>query len=289
VEIVGFELRWYGDPYGDAIRIDNSPHVAVRECKIWNAFWHEGRAVGGAVRAADSPGFVMERNLIFRNDHTFSLSRCPRSRIVYNTVRGHVHGGLYFNESVAGTVLRNNCLVYNGNYVYQIFVADPKEMETFDCDYNNIGTRLRHWRDEPGVVPNLAWSWGGSKTIMLFVRKGGTWYSQAHLASHRAGTKSIVLSALDGEGWEGKGPTLRKWVPDATTPPEKRGSRYWRPATLEDWHEFSGKDKHSIFADPRHHNLVEFDFRLNPDSPNIGAGENGTTIGAMEVYKETPQ
>jgi len=120
VEIVGFELRWYGDPYGDAIRIDNSPHVAVRECKIWNAFWHEGRAVGGAVRAADSPGFVMERNLIFRNDHTFSLSRCPRSRIVYNTVRGHVHGGLYFNESVAGTVLRNNCLVYNGNYVYQI-------------------------------------------------------------------------------------------------------------------------------------------------------------------------
>jgi len=154
-----------------------------------------------------------------------------------------------------------------------------------DCDYNNIGTRLRHWRDEPGVVPNLPRSWGGSKTIMLFVRNGGTWYGRGHLASEGARHKQRVFGALGGDGWEGKGPTLRKWVPNATTPPEKRGSPYWRPETFEDWQEFAGKDKHSIFADPRHHDLVEFDFRLNPDSPNIGAGENGTTIGAMEVYK----
>ena len=289
VEIAGLELRWYGDPYGQAVRIDRSPYVALRRCKIWNAFWHEGRAVGGAIHAADSPGFTMERNLIFRNDHALSPTRYPSSRIVYNTVRGHVHGGLYFNESVAGTALRNNCLVYNGNYVYIIRVADPKEMDTFNCDYNNIGTRLRHWRDEPDVVPNLPGSWGGSKTISLFVRKGGTWYGRGHLASHGTGAKSIVLGKLGtGEGWEGSGPTLRKWVPNTTTPPEKRGSPYWRPETFEDWQKFAGKDQHSTFADPRHHDLVEFDFHLDPNSPNVGAGENGTTIGAMGIHKQPP-
>lgn len=52
--------------------------------------------------------------------------------------------------------------------------------------------------------------------------------------------------------------------------------------TMREWSEFSSLDANSIFADPLYVSTVERDFRLLPSSPNIGAGENGTTIGAHE-------
>lgn len=263
VELIGLEFRWYGDPNGVGIRLDNSPNITVRNCKIWNAFWNKGRVMGTGIVGKNSPGFVLEKSLIFKNDRALELSRCPKFKIVYNTIRGHVHGGLYFDESVAGSILRNNDLTFNGNDICKFYIVDPIEMDSFDSDYNNLGTNLRYWRDEPGVVPNLtmkmtaAYS-GGSKALMMFVRKGGTWLGLDY--------------------------TKRKWVPDATTPPKKRGQPYFRLWTFEDWKKFSGKDVHSIFADPRYADINGMDFRLQPDSPNIGAGENGTTIGAMEVH-----
>jgi len=287
VEIEGLEMRWYGDPYGAAIRIEKSPSVTVRGCRIWNAFWHEGRATGTAITAEDSPGFTLERSLLFRNDHAFSLERCPRSRIVFNTIRGHVHGGLGFNESVAGTTLRNNCLTYNGNYTLQITVADFKEMETFDSDYNNLGGKFRDWRDEPGAAPNLPGAGGSGKRLVYFARKGGTWLLPTWPEKLYPPAQDLVIRKIKTDPkdprWVGKGELQRIWLPDATTPPEQRGGLHWGPATFEDWKAFSGLDKHSIFADPKHTDRMEFDFTLLPDSPNIGAGENGATIGAMPV------
>jgi hypothetical protein len=43
---------------------------------------------------------------------------------------------------------------------------------------------------------------------------------------------------------------------------------------------------HSIFKHPRYADPVRRDFRLLPDSPNIGAGEGGTNIGALGVKKD---
>lgn len=262
VKLIGLEFRWYGDPKGVGIRLDNSPNITISNCKIWNAFWNKGRVMGTGIAGKDSPGFVLEKSLIFKNDRAVDLLRSPRFRIMHNTIRGQLHGGLYFDESVAGSILRNNDLTFNGNDICKVYIADPREMDTFDSDYNNLGTNLRYWRDKPGVVPNLTMKMtaafcGASKALMLFVRKGGTWL--------------------------GLGYTKREWVPDATTPPKKRGQTYFRLWTFEDWKAFSGKDKHSIFADPRYVDLNEMDFRLLPESPNIGAGKNGATIGAMEV------
>jgi hypothetical protein len=53
-----------------------------------------------------------------------------------------------------------------------------------------------------------------------------------------------------------------------------------RLLTLADWQKYSGKDAHSIFADPRWIDPRRGVWELHADSPNIGAGENGTTIGA---------
>ena len=60
----------------------------------------------------------------------------------------------------------------------------------------------------------------------------------------------------------------------------ENGKRY---QSLKAWQEATGKDKHTIFADPTYADAEHFDFRLKPGSPNIGAGENGATIGALGV------
>lgn len=53
--------------------------------------------------------------------------------------------------------------------------------------------------------------------------------------------------------------------------------------SLREWQEASGKDMNSIFKHPRYVDPGNRDFRLLPDSPNIGAGKEGATIGALGV------
>ncbi len=54
-----------------------------------------------------------------------------------------------------------------------------------------------------------------------------------------------------------------------------------RFTSLRKWREFSGKSIHSIFADPLHVSVRQHRFELDPESPNIGAGKDGATIGAF--------
>lgn len=58
------------------------------------------------------------------------------------------------------------------------------------------------------------------------------------------------------------------------------GERYY---SLGDWRAATGWEAHSIFAHPRYTDPEHRDFTLRPDSPNIGAGEGGATIGALGV------
>ena len=61
------------------------------------------------------------------------------------------------------------------------------------------------------------------------------------------------------------------------------GMRYM---SLIAWQEGTGKDKHSIFKDPDYVDAERADFRLKPGSPNIGAGEDGSNIGALMVLEK---
>ncbi|MBT3378791.1 MAG: DUF1565 domain-containing protein [Lentisphaerae bacterium] len=52
---------------------------------------------------------------------------------------------------------------------------------------------------------------------------------------------------------------------------------------LAEWRTNSGQDKHSLQADPLFIAPQAGDFRLKPESPAIGAGENGETMGACSA------
>jgi hypothetical protein len=56
--------------------------------------------------------------------------------------------------------------------------------------------------------------------------------------------------------------------------------------SLKAWQETTGKDRHTIFKDPLYVDPENWDFRLKPDSPNIGAGKDGATIGALGVAEQ---
>jgi len=58
------------------------------------------------------------------------------------------------------------------------------------------------------------------------------------------------------------------------------GERYY---SLREWREKTGKDMNSIYKHPRYADPQNRDFRLLPDSPNIGAGKDGATLGALGV------
>ena len=127
-----------------------------------------------------------------------------------------------------GTVCQNNCFAFSGNQMYRITTADEEELDTFDADYNNLGTRLREWqgaRPAHSLTPNVKSLQVGSKTMVTLNEK---WYH-----------------------------------------------------SLEEWRRRSGKDQHSIFADPKFVDPDKHDFRVRPGSPNISAGKNGATIGAL--------
>jgi hypothetical protein len=56
--------------------------------------------------------------------------------------------------------------------------------------------------------------------------------------------------------------------------------------SLKAWQDASGKDLHSIFIDPLYFDAAHNDYHLKADSPNIGAGEGGATIGALGVKEK---
>lgn len=62
---------------------------------------------------------------------------------------------------------------------------------------------------------------------------------------------------------------------------EQKPPPFQRFRTMAAWREFSGLDAHSIFADPLFVDSLAGDFRLEANSPNRGAGSDGSTIGAF--------
>jgi Right handed beta helix region/Periplasmic copper-binding protein (NosD) len=54
-----------------------------------------------------------------------------------------------------------------------------------------------------------------------------------------------------------------------------------RCVSLDEWRDFSGLDRHTVFADPLYRDTAGRDFRLDVNSPNRGAGVDGATIGAL--------
>jgi hypothetical protein len=233
VELHDLEIRWYGQ---SGIEIEESPHVTVTGCRVWNAHWHGAWPTGYAVRVVRSPGFVGRANVLFRQEHGFWFYNSPNVTLTQNTCVANLYAAAAFLYSCEKSICRNNSFTFQGNDVIVIEenLGDKDKLKTFDCDYNNYGTALR---EQPA----------GTAFDSITPREGENFL--------RGGSKAIVnYNEYRGE--------MKRFV------------------SMAQWREFSGLDRHTLFADPLYRDSSGRDFHLDAKSPNRSAGANGTTIGA---------
>jgi len=243
VEVEDLHARWFRR---EGIHVEASPEVRVTGCKVWNDFFNSGLwPEGYGICAKDSPGFVAERNLTYSTEWGLVLWDSPRSKLLSNTSTSHTYAcATFLGSGVRGTVCRNNDFAFGGNDVLVFYLEEDQRewLQELDSDYNNLGAHLRS--------------------------------SEGQMVQDDNPTGVQVDSVQPPEAFLRGGKALVAFVVGEWKP----GCRY---LNLDDWRAFSGQEQHSIFADPLHLSYLEYRFELEPKSPNLGAGENGATIGAF--------
>jgi nitrous oxidase accessory protein NosD len=189
VEIDGLEIRWYGQV---AIDIEESPHVTVTGCRIWNAHWHGAWPTGHAVRVVRSPGFVGRDDVLFRQEHGFWFYNSPNVTLTQNTCVANLYSAACFLYSCENSTCRNNSFTFQGNDVIVIEenLGEKKRLATFDCDYNNYGTALReqpHGTVFDSIMPRETegFLFGYSKAIVNYTEYRGEMKRFVSLAEWR--------------------------------------------------------------------------------------------------------
>jgi len=227
VVVKGLELRWFKH---SGVYVADSTGVSVVGCRIWNDFWM-GWPVGSGVFAHRSPGLTADHNVIYQMEQGILLLQSPRSRITHNTILKNMYGAVKFIYSAEASVSRNNSFCFSGNDQYLVIYRSKAEFDTFESDFNNVGTTLR--QPEPG-----------DEII------------SADPFFRHHGSKAVI--SLNGQRYN----------------------------SLSSWQQATGQDRHTLFRDPKYVDPENWDFRLQPDSPNIAAGKDGATIGALKVVTQ---
>jgi hypothetical protein len=258
VIIYGLELRWFGDA---GIAVEDSPDVVIAQTRIWNDHWF-GWVDGRGVFAQRSPGIVLADNVIFRTATALWLLDSPRAQILHNTLTANREAGFRLFGSVRGSEVSNNSLAFNEIEAFELTPDTPEDLASFRSDWNNLGMSFRDPQakelgairdDQPELEPRgLPLNLIHSKFLVRI--------------------QKMTVAELPGVADAGGSWKIRDAAPDDL--------RFY---SLTDWRGAGHQDQHSIFADPLYVDPLRGDFRLSPDSPNVGAGQNGATIGARQV------
>ena len=176
--------------------------------------------------------------------------------IVYNCRKGTNVGGtgIFFGTQSPENVWVEGNIVY-GNEIGEITVEGPNATVI-----NNTAVTMN-----PGV----------SKTYILL----GSNLTVKNNIGYRTGDgKQVVLLPKDAIT------DYNCWF----NPEEPKCiSRYYDSMTLPQYQAY-GQGAHSISQDPLFVNMANHDFHLQPDSPCIGAGENGVEMGAYGAGESLP-
>lgn len=190
-----------------------------------------------------SPHSTVTRTLAVGAEIGFYFLESPYATVMYNTYSQGMYAAAAYVFSLQGSIQTNNSFCFAGNDIYSGEWHHPDEIKTFHSDYNNLGTNVTEYNRSMEQEDPALWK-----------KMKAEEFKTEYPYYFRAGSKAVV----------------------------GMGQRY---RSLRDWQEASGQDKHSIFADPKYIRpwgpIDTWDWRIKPDSPNIGAGEKGTTIGAF--------
>ncbi|MFC1596824.1 Ig-like domain-containing protein [Planctomycetota bacterium] len=246
VIVRNLNFRWY---VGQGIVIVNSKGARVTGCRFQNQYWRGGADVEGrpALLFLDCPEFTADHCIFTRTRYQLEFRESPGGQVLHNTfVAGAVTHILWRGAATEGIAIKYNSINWNGNQMLN--VSQPLDVlkHGIVIDGNNYGTTFQ--KPEGTETPRGAFG----KSLPKPFR---------YLPSNR---EYLVYE-------------------DTTDPAEPTSHAF---VNMKDWQEFSGQDKHSIFADPKWIDPKAGRFDVAADSPNLLP--DGTIIGALGYLGENP-
>lgn len=241
--IKGMQFRWFGN---NGVMVQRSSHGSFLENWVLNGFTASGGGVSAqGLQLKDSPHWYIERSLFTRVQNGIYAISSPGLKIRNNTTYGNLYSGITLVFSSKETEILHNTLNFTGNQALRIREDSPDNLATLICDYNNYGGILR---DAEKINANT-----GSNIPTIRPENDFT-------PSERYGRVSEYKYII------------------STTLSDKK-TDYFR---MQDWQQASGKDTHSIFADPEFASPLKNDFSLLAHSPN--RLKDGSYIGAVAPF-----
>jgi hypothetical protein len=228
------------------LRLEQAPYVVIKglEMRWFNC---------AGVYAADSPGVTVEKSRFWFGFHGI------------RTVQLDMHG--IFAHRSPGFVADHNVMYELAGGIY--LLASPRSRVTYNtvCGTDYAGAYFPY-SAEGTINRNNSFAYNGNDQYVIEV--GNTNELAAFDSDYNnLGTK-VRPNAEDTEdkSFVVKDKFFAHHGSKAVI--NVNGRRF---GNLPQWQKASGKDLHSIFKDPLYSDAAHYDFRLQTNSPNIGAGE----------------
>ena len=239
------------------IDIDHAPHVEIHDFEIrWYA--HVG------IQIEESPNIT--------------VTGCR----IWNS---HWHGA--WPTGYALRVVRSPGFVGRGNVLFRQehafwFYNSPNATLTHNtCVANLYSAAAFLYSCENSICRSNSFTFQGNDVIVIEENLGKKSRLQTFDCDHNnygtalreqpPGTQFDSITPRKREGF------LYGWTKAIVNYSEYNGERK-RMVSMDEWRQFSGLDRHTIFADPLYRDVAARDFRLDPQSPNRASGQ---LIGAL--------
>ena len=238
-------IRWIkGDGVG--VAVNNSESVRITGCRFHNQYWRTSAWCDGT-------------GLLFWRSPNFTVDHCVFTRFS--------RSGITLDESNGGQVLHNTAAACDVAEIY--WRSWWKPSENIAIKYNSL-----HWCADELLIIKQPLDVLRNKCVIDYNNYGTTFQGAEGIMSR--------YKVKYGKSVPRPFPYLPcgrslHYFGDTTQSSHDEVAHSF--VTLADWQEFSGQDKHSIFADPKWINPEAGRFDVAADSPNLLP--DGKIIGAL--------
>jgi len=278
--------------YADPVRITRGGTkdrpIVLRAAEKWQAVLDSNRSAGVMIGISKAP-YVEIHGFEIRwyRQSGIEIDQSPRATVAGCRIwNAHWHGAWPTGYAVRvvrspGFVGRDDVL-FRQEHGFWLYNSPGATLTHNTCVANLYSAAALLYSCENSICRNNSFTFQGNDVIVIEENLGekrklatfGCDYNNYGTALRRQppGTQFDSVSPRDNEGFlEGGSKAIVNYT-------EYRGEMK-RFVSMAEWREFSGLDRHTLFADPLYRDSAARDFRLDAKSPNRGAGTHGATIG----------